>query len=139
MPNISPSAVRGFGSSVCSTDTDQPPFFFKQKTAYEIRPRDCSSDVCSSDLSSRKFSFLESGQDRLGPLGPAEERIEDFLTLRQAGSLPTLKQGLGNVGIIAAAQLRQSCLLDGDGILRFQQLTKLADVLLMLGCSAAQQ
>src|ERR1043165_1101220 len=24
--------------------------FFKQKTAYEIRPRDWSSDVCSSDL-----------------------------------------------------------------------------------------
>src|ERR1043165_3907683 len=28
-------------------------FFFKQKTAYEIRPRDWSSDVCSSDLSGR--------------------------------------------------------------------------------------
>src|ERR1043165_419485 len=25
-------------------------FFFKQKTAYDIRPRDWSSDVCSSDL-----------------------------------------------------------------------------------------
>ena len=25
-------------------------FFFKQKTAYEIRPREWSSDVCSSDL-----------------------------------------------------------------------------------------
>src|ERR1043165_6948290 len=25
-------------------------FFFKQKRAYEIRPRDWSSDVCSSDL-----------------------------------------------------------------------------------------
>ena len=24
-------------------------FFFKQKTAYEVRPRDWSSDVCSSD------------------------------------------------------------------------------------------
>src|SRR3546814_6597922 len=26
-------------------------FFFKQKTAYEMRIGDCSSDVCSSDLS----------------------------------------------------------------------------------------
>src|SRR3546814_4322176 len=26
-------------------------FFFKQKTAYEMRISDCSSDVCSSDLS----------------------------------------------------------------------------------------
>src|ERR1043165_3741250 len=29
-------------------------FCFKQKTAYEIRPRDWSSDVCSSDLSNNK-------------------------------------------------------------------------------------
>src|SRR5213596_4151905 len=28
-------------------------FFFKQKTAYEIRPCDWSSDVCSSDLERR--------------------------------------------------------------------------------------
>src|SRR3546814_5111900 len=28
-------------------------FFFKQKTADEMRISDCSSDVCSSDLSSR--------------------------------------------------------------------------------------
>src|SRR5213596_1517567 len=28
-------------------------FFFKQKTAYEIRPCDWSSDVCSSDLEGR--------------------------------------------------------------------------------------
>jgi len=30
-------------------------FFFKQKTAYEIRIRDWSSDVCSSDLGSRDW------------------------------------------------------------------------------------
>src|SRR3546814_9285305 len=29
-------------------------FFFKQKTAYEMRISDWSSDVCSSDLSRRK-------------------------------------------------------------------------------------
>src|SRR5213596_3969598 len=29
-------------------------FFFKQKTAYEIRPCDWSSDVCSSDLDHRR-------------------------------------------------------------------------------------
>ena len=37
-------------------------FFFKQKTAYEVRPRDGSSDVCSSELPSNlclayQFSF----------------------------------------------------------------------------------
>src|SRR3546814_9336194 len=30
-------------------------FFFKQKTAYELRISDWSSDVCSSDLPSRSF------------------------------------------------------------------------------------
>src|SRR3546814_9479665 len=30
-------------------------FFFKQKTAYEMRISDWSSDVCSSDLGSNKF------------------------------------------------------------------------------------
>src|SRR3546814_4349253 len=32
-------------------------FFFKQKTAYEMRISDWSSDVCSSDLSSGNFSM----------------------------------------------------------------------------------
>src|SRR3546814_11593524 len=43
-------------------------FFFKQKTAYEMRISDWSSDVCSSDL---KVPFQES---RLGD-GPAELTI----------------------------------------------------------------
>src|SRR3546814_1375639 len=30
-------------------------FFFKQKTAYEVRISDWSSDVCSSDLSPLRF------------------------------------------------------------------------------------
>src|SRR3546814_1793270 len=32
-------------------------FFFKQKTAYEMRISDWSSDVCSSDLLSRCLQF----------------------------------------------------------------------------------
>src|SRR3546814_9612086 len=43
-------------------------FFFKQKTAYEMRISDWSSDVCSSDLES---SFL------VLPLGEAPERVFD--------------------------------------------------------------
>src|SRR3546814_9709004 len=31
-------------------------FFFKQKTAYEMRISDCSSDVCSSDLPAKSFA-----------------------------------------------------------------------------------
>src|SRR3546814_14488415 len=32
-------------------------FFFKQKTAYEMRISDWSSDVCSSDLGGGQFDF----------------------------------------------------------------------------------
>src|SRR3546814_17122876 len=39
-------------------------FFFKQKTAYEMRISDWSSDVCSSDLARRKF--LRSERAELG-------------------------------------------------------------------------
>src|SRR3546814_4419262 len=37
-------------------------FFFKQKTAYEMRISDWSSDVCSSDLLARPGSALPGGQ-----------------------------------------------------------------------------
>src|SRR5213596_1519582 len=43
-------------------------FFFKQKTAYEIRPCDWSSDVCSSDLGAaagRAMAGAEVVYDRL--------------------------------------------------------------------------
>src|SRR3546814_2815335 len=36
-------------------------FFFKQKTAYEMRISDWSSDVCSSDLTGKPFQYSISG------------------------------------------------------------------------------
>src|SRR3546814_10617899 len=36
-------------------------FFFKQKTAYEMRISDWSSDVCSSDLLHRHARFARAG------------------------------------------------------------------------------
>src|SRR3546814_9175172 len=49
-------------------------FFFKQKTAYEMRISDWSSDVCSSDLLAYLLRFLaiaaggiESGLARIAP------------------------------------------------------------------------
>src|SRR3546814_9836682 len=47
-------------------------FFFKQKTAYEMRISDWSSDVCSSDLFARDEGdadpLLRVQQDRIGPV-----------------------------------------------------------------------
>ena len=52
-------------------------FFFKQKTAYEIGTGDWSSDVCSSDLGSKKSGALpqrEMGSIRSGVL-PQQELV----------------------------------------------------------------
>src|SRR3546814_2267208 len=45
-------------------------FFFKQKTAYELRISDWSSDVCSSDLPVR----LCGGMDRRAPHEESDDR-----------------------------------------------------------------
>src|ERR1043165_5084344 len=42
-------------------------FFFKQKTAYEIRPRDWSSDVCSSDLNRQSQEKAAEDHERSAP------------------------------------------------------------------------
>src|SRR3546814_1384573 len=47
-------------------------FFFKQKTAYEVRISDWSSDVCSSDLGAMVYwhvDHLQATLDRLLSLG----------------------------------------------------------------------
>src|SRR3546814_5529302 len=43
-------------------------FFFKQKTAYEMRISDWSSDVCSSDLLSARWT-PEASQDAMAQQG----------------------------------------------------------------------
>src|SRR3546814_4272567 len=53
-------------------------FFFKQKTAYEMRISDWSSDVCSSDLSKTLCGYQQSesglGNSTLPPSFPARCR-----------------------------------------------------------------
>src|SRR3546814_9731991 len=65
-------------------------FFFKQKTAYEMRISDWSSDVCSSDLAS-----LGSGWIKLHP-----ESIENIPTMQEAkpGLSPEAMNNQMNVG-----------------------------------------
>src|SRR3546814_4455144 len=58
-------------------------FFFKQKTAYEMRISDWSSDVCSSDLlavtpDGTKYWFdwmAQYGEPKLGEPGPSHSPI----------------------------------------------------------------
>src|SRR3546814_16977280 len=49
-------------------------FFFKQKTAYEMRIRDWSSDVCSSDLHAEKLKNI-TFHEKLGTVADKVERV----------------------------------------------------------------
>src|SRR3546814_1176659 len=56
-------------------------FFFKQKTAYEMRISDWSSDVCSSDLFPRiAFELLHAEADALGVAVDADDLHLDRVT-----------------------------------------------------------
>src|SRR3546814_1077850 len=68
-------------------------FFFKQKTAYEMRISDWSSDVCSSDL------FPPAGLEQ----DPSEIRLGRFMPL--VGRLAVKVDCLLRVGGNAASQL----------------------------------
>src|SRR3546814_2714996 len=52
-------------------------FFFKQKTAYEMRISDWSSDVCSSDLPQRQLEIGRGGDDRGVVAAEFEDRFAE--------------------------------------------------------------
>src|SRR3546814_10263958 len=55
-------------------------FFFKQKTAYEMRTSDWSSDVCSSDHPAPLAEHLALGGAALDRFGPAD-RLDEHRVL----------------------------------------------------------
>src|SRR3546814_4629356 len=59
-------------------------FFFKQKTAYEMRISDWSSDVCSSDLRGRSHGHRVGADPGIGAraLGGGEGLLEQAIELR---------------------------------------------------------
>src|SRR3546814_14332163 len=66
--------------------------FFKQKTAYEVRISDWSSDVCSSDLSDRTDTAIETRPRGDGGLGRVKLRrqaitIDGILNFHAANDL----------------------------------------------------
>src|SRR3546814_9303823 len=79
-------------------------FFFKQKTAYEMRISDWSSDVCSSDLVAMEQHGrphahgqpLHGGDRRLAEIGDGADEGE--------GRLPALRAGHEVVEVVARAE-----------------------------------
>src|SRR3546814_5569373 len=67
-------------------------FFFKQKTAYELRISDWSSDVCSSDLNDRRAAPGRTGWEGMGfPTAaaiPAKPHPHPGLPLEGEGEKP---------------------------------------------------
>src|SRR3546814_3033582 len=71
-------------------------FFFKQKTAYEMRISDWSSDVCSSDLAGvtsaldfrQAESLLTQAETELAGLHLAKAQNDNFLAVLTGGPLP---------------------------------------------------
>src|SRR3546814_5029205 len=53
-------------------------FFFKQKTAYEMRISDWSSDVCSSDLNLDEFTITDEALRRIA--ATPDTRIKEIMT-----------------------------------------------------------
>src|SRR3546814_3411458 len=72
-------------------------FFFKQKTAYELRISDWSSDVCSSDLQDlREHLALRVIAQACGAAA-AERVVHQEVEAVQAGNLETLDRPLGEM------------------------------------------
>src|SRR3546814_4986131 len=66
-------------------------FFFKQKTAYEMRISDWSSDVCSSDLAAAPFPHAiytshvrDEGNYNIGVV----EAVEEVITVAREAKIP---------------------------------------------------
>src|SRR3546814_2322773 len=56
-------------------------FFFKQKTAYEMRISDWSSDVCSSDLEARAIQEAHSRGDFAGMTAACPDEMVETIVL----------------------------------------------------------
>src|SRR3546814_7877837 len=80
--------------------------FFKQKTAYELRISDWSSDVCSSDL-------LCCCQKMQGAIAPGIGEPVDLAAIRGVGfhDVSARQQGIERRGDVAAEQVGNGCLL----------------------------
>src|SRR3546814_348038 len=95
-------------------------FFFKQKTAYDVRISDWSSDVCSSDLIARAQNIGEvplqtalalmlreklTGEPIPAPAVPGVELVRAFIEERVGGDMEALALSQGDQAAFQALSL----------------------------------
>src|SRR3546814_5042750 len=89
-------------------------FFFKQKTAYEMRISDWSSDVCSSDLPDFQRAAKIAILAKLRGSQPLVEQLcTQIAAEASADTLPRQRQYRSSIGLPSAAQ--------GSGVIRSAQ------------------
>src|SRR3546814_3203401 len=85
-------------------------FFFKQKTAYEMRISDWSSDVCSSDLSELRGSRQSYGEGLFTTQCPSSTEITPMSRTADRQRIPGTVVFDGGQARIGYAQIgRASC------------------------------
>src|SRR3546814_17524072 len=97
-------------------------FFFKQKTAYEMRISDWSSDVCSSDLGSseehtRAERHAASGQRRHVL---QERRMHPRFLVEQVAAVEEDFPGVAARGVGVPRQVRVDQRVSGRGVLELR-------------------
>src|SRR3546814_3679240 len=95
-----------YGSRVCYVF-----FFFKQKTAYEMRISDWSSDVCSSDLCPYRLGRCQQrwrpsthGRGRLVRVGEAVSPKTHSVAFRRIRTLPVMDSRLGGSRVMPSIE-----------------------------------
>src|ERR1043165_5541186 len=89
--------------------------FFKQKTAYEIRPRDWSSDVCSSDLLGLEYlGIADHSKSSIQAHGIDETKLR-----AQIATIRKLNKNLDDLRLFAGVE----CDILRDGTLDFSDET----------------
>src|SRR3546814_8030240 len=94
-------------------------FFFKQKTAYEMRISDWSSDVCSSDLA---FQRIGKRPVLFGQIAVEMRGAEDILRSRFAACGRMLDIGQDRKSVVSGKRVSVSVDLGGRRILKKKNL-----------------
>src|SRR3546814_10289982 len=88
--------------------------FFKQKTAYEVRIRDWSSDVCSSDFADVQFQVVElvavlgdQADAGIGPAGVGAVVLDELALFDALRGENFLAQAVGDAKAAVVGEQRQ--------------------------------